>query len=507
MPVKNVLVTSIEIGLDCTDEVVGISFYDTNTASALIGASAENIGGNEWLFVWNTTESFNGQYAVCATIDYATSNSVSSQPIAITVNNTISFPNYFSQIYGNQMWVYAATITNAAYTLDMYDANTNYLGTFGGNADSAGTISFLWNLVDDNGNTSDSTNFFGVYTVTTSGTSQVKSKSVHRVANSATFLASSPTNKTIYNKNSGVHPNGSGTNAVSANQLWAKEGAWTPNNNWVVCYASLTGDSTVDQRATYMIVGGAGSPSDYGGVLGTLDAYGLNGNLSPGNNAQAGYVFTLKDDTTRQQLLSYLGTSRYENFYYFGHGNDSAISAYNAPVTGIDLQQMAYAIGNVPLSMNDGEPVWDQDLDPDLPTMYQPTLSPSILHAALHPYRFVYLDACNTGRANFCEAFGIPAITVSTNFFAAAGVESRAFIGFTQPTGFDDSNSSSDRNGWPSRSLFLQQFLTSWMDGNTDLSTIVVNAKDSFGTYGYKMPWSVIINGASDLMYNTRTRP
>jgi hypothetical protein len=134
-------------------------------------------------------------------------------------------------------------------------------------------------------------------------------------------------------------------------------------------------------------------------------------------------------------------------------------------------------------------------------------MTPSIIHAAMHPYRFVWIDACNTGQANFCEAFGIPAVTVSTNFFAAAGVESRAFIGFTQPTYFDDSNSSSDPNGWPNRSMFLNQFLTYWLDGRTDLNTIVGNAENGFGMNIYKMPSSVIINGAYDLMVGTRTRP
>jgi hypothetical protein len=509
MVVSNVLVTSIEFAVDSTDQVVGVTFYDTNTASPITGASAQNVGGNRWLLVWNTLQSFNGDYSVCAELNFASDEPVMSQPVAITVNNVISFPNYFSQIYGDQMWIYATTIPDAAYTLDVYDDNTNYLGTFGGNADDTGTISFLWNLVDDNGDTSDSTNFFGVFTVDTSEEPLVRSQISARSGTTVNFLASSPVNKTLANKfkaNGGAHPNDGGSSAASANQLWVKEGTWAPNNNWVICYASLTGDGTVDERAVEMIVGGAGSPTDYNGVLGTLDAYGLHGNLSPGNNAQAGTVFTLQDSSTRGNLLGYLGDNRYENFYYFGHGNDSAISAYNGPVTGINEQQLAYAIGNVPLSMNDGDPVFD-GWDPDVPTMVQPTMSPSILHAALHPYRFVWLDACDTGRGNFCEAFGIPAITVSTNFFASAGVESRAFVGFTQETGFDDSNSSSDPNGWPSRSLFLNEFLDAWLSGAYDLNTIVLNAKNSFGNVGYKMDSSVIIYGASDLMRNTLTRP
>ena len=63
------------------------------------------------------------------------------------------------------MWVYAETIPNAAYQLDIYEENNNYLGTFYDYADSGGYVSFLWDLTDGNGHTFDSTNFFGVFTV------------------------------------------------------------------------------------------------------------------------------------------------------------------------------------------------------------------------------------------------------------------------------------------------------------------------------------------------------
>ena len=297
------------------------------------------------------------------------------------------------------------------------------------------------------------------------------------------FQTSSPAKKTFANrvKASGIHANDSGSSS-SANQLWVKEGSWTPNNNWVIAYASLTGDGTVDQRAQYMILGGPGEDTDYGGVIGTLDEYGLNGNLSPGNNGQGGQVFTLSDLPSRTNLLSYLADHRYENFYFFGHGNSSVISAYNASQTALTRDQIAFALVNVPLSY-------------------------SMQHAAEHPYRFVFIDACNTGKGDFCEAFGIPAFAVSTNYFATAGVESRAFVGFTKPTGFDTSNSSSDPNGWPNRSILMGEFLDAWLSGSADLGTIVVNAQNSFGQFGYKMDSSAIIYGATDLKRNTRTRP
>jgi hypothetical protein len=503
MVLHDVLITPIEFSVGNTDQIVGVTFYDENN-SPIIGASAQG-SGNYWTLVWNTLQSFNGDYNIYAEIDFATSNSVVSQPVSVTVSNVISFPNYFSQVFGDEMWIYAQTIPDAAYEIDLYDESTNYLGSFEDYADDSGLISFIWDLTDGYGDTFDSTNFFGVFTVTYS-TSNVR-PNLHKQGSSPVFQRLANKNLSNDGSGGGARPNDIAT--ATANQLWSKEPAWTPNNNWVVTYASLTGDSSVDQRATQMIVGGAGSPEDYGGVLGTLDPYGLNGNLSPGNAAQAGTVFTLQDKPSRTNLLGYLADHRYENFYFFGHGSGSAISAYNGPQTGITRDQLAFDLGNVPLSYSGPNQLI---LDP--PMMVPSQVFTQIQRAALHPYRFVWIDACDTGAGNFCEAFGIPAITASTNFFAAAGVESRAFIGFQQPTGFDTSNSSGDPNSWPNRSSMIANFLQAWL-GGVDLNTIVNTAKTGtfgYGTpyyypYQYKMNSSVVIYGAADLTYGIRTRP
>jgi hypothetical protein len=471
----------IELALDSTDAVVGITFYDENDAP-LIGASAQG-AGNHWILDWNTPMSFNGDYNLHAEVAFASDDSVTSAPVTVTVSNVISLPNYFSRIFGDQMWVYAQTLPYAPYRLDLYDENTNYLGTFSDYAGGDGVISFLWDLTDGRGHTFTSTNFYGVFTVDTSSLNNMataQAKSLNAVA--PAFSTAALSQKTLsVETNDGIHPHDAGA-AASAKQFWTWEPRWEPNNNWVVAYGSLTGDSTVDRMVTDMIVGGAGSPTDYGGVLGTLDAYGLIGNLSPGNSAQGGTVFTLNSVEAREELLNYLYDYRYRNFYYFGHGNETAISAYNVAQTVITKDQLAYALENVPLNF-------------------------SITHAAYHPYRFVWIDACDTAKGSFCEAFGVPAMTVSTNFFRALKVESRAFLGFTKPTGFKPSNSSSDPNGWPNRSRMMNEFLSRWILNQGDLNVIMQEAKNSFGQYGYKMDSSAVIYGAYDLMHNTRTRP
>ena len=127
----------------------------------------------------------------------------------MTVNNAISFPNYFSRVFGSQMWIYAATIPNASFSIDMYDENTNYLGTFADYADGSGIISFLWDLTDGSGNTFDSTNFLGVFTVDTSSSPNLVSQAAVKSVNAASFQTASLTKKTFSNKikANGVYPN------------------------------------------------------------------------------------------------------------------------------------------------------------------------------------------------------------------------------------------------------------------------------------------------------------
>jgi hypothetical protein len=497
MIVSNVLATPIEFSVGSTDQIVGVTFYDTNN-NPIIGASAQPYGDG-WLLVWNTTESFNGNYTIEAELDFASNNPVISQPVTVTINNIISFPNYFSQVFGDQMWIYAATIPDASYELDVYDENTNYLGSFNGNADGGGTISFLWNLVDGSGNTSASTNFVGVFTVDTSGQPNVRSMVAPEPMTNHNFLNPSPNKKTIAYKvkaKGGPVPNAGGSSA-SAKNFWTKEPAWTPNDNWVVAYAPLTdpaSDPNTALKQSFTMIGAESDGNE--GVVNTL-ANSTHSNLSPGNNPDS-TAFELTDATSRGQLLGYLADHTYENFYYFGHGDDSHISAYNGAASAISKDQIAAALGNVPLSYQNPNSAYDNS---SFPPSFSPTVAPNMQRVALHPYRFVFLDGCETARGNFSESLGIPAITVNTNFFATAGVESRAFVGYTKSISFNTSQ-------WDWRAIMIVGFLQDWKIVGLPLQSCVNNAEAGAHSSGFQpMDSSATIYGAVDMQVNTRTRP
>ena len=456
----------IEFALGSTDEISGVVFYDENN-SPIIGATADG-SGNYWTLTWDTAQSFNGNYNVYAEIDFASDSPAVSVPVSVTVSNVISFPNYFSQIYGNQMWVYAETIPYAAYQLDIYDENTNYLGTFYDYADSGGYISFLWDLTDGNGYTFESTNFFGIFTVDTSSLSSVvQNTSTSRQVSQTSFQTASIPQKSFGRKiqSKGASPNADASSS-SAKQTWSKEPTWSVGNSWAIAYSPLNpNDSVSTLRISEMMVGGDGG--EYGGVVSTLGFYGLGAPMSPGNVSQSS-AFQMADANSRTQFLGYMAQSQYRHLYFFGHGSPSAFGTTGSVIRYRDIQN---TLGN-----------------------FMHTTKPALYH----PYRLVFIDGCSAGSGNLCEAFGIPATTVNTNYFATLGVESRAFLGFKTTTSFNP-------NQWTWRALMLGGFFNDWMNPNNTLQTCVNNAVNGVNEQTVLMDTSVKIYGATDLTKNTHT--
>ena len=135
----------LEMSLVSTNEIASVTFYDGD--SPLIGSSAHANAGGGWVLDWNTSMTPNGNHSIYAEVDFVTDDPVTNVPVTVAVNNVISFPNYFSRVFGDWMWLYAETIIpNAGYRIDIYGQNTNYLGHFSGTTDGNGTISFLWGL-------------------------------------------------------------------------------------------------------------------------------------------------------------------------------------------------------------------------------------------------------------------------------------------------------------------------------------------------------------------------
>lgn len=459
----------IEIAVDSTDHIESVTFFNSADDSPVIGAQAMQNSSGGWVFDWNTSMVENGSYNIYAEVDFTGDDPVSSVnlPVSLNVSNIISFPNYLTRIFGSQMWIYAETIPDANYEIDIYDEGTNFLGSFFDSADDNGVISFIWDLTDGSGNTFDSTNFFGVFTVDTSSPAIVQEAQAKSIKGGVpNFQTLSPVNKTFANrvKANGVHANDSGS-LSSAKQTWALETGWSGNDGFVVAYAPLT-DPSIDPNTSYreslMMVGGDGGI--YGGVVSQLSDYGLAYQLSPGNVAQSS-AFEMGSLTDKTNLLSYLANYSYRNFYFFGHGNPTVISAYDSSGVAINSFTISQLLGNF--------------LSGSKPENF-------------HPYRFVMIDGCDTGKGKFCEAFGIPAQALSNQFFKNAGVRSRAFLGFKKNISFNTSQ-------WDSRSIMLGTFFGDWQT----FKTVSQCAFDAQQLEFQPMDSSAVIYGATDLQKNT----
>jgi hypothetical protein len=452
----------IEFAVDSTDNVESVTFFNSADDSPVIGASADTNSAGRWIFDWDTSMVENGNYNIYAEVDFTIDDPVSSTdlPVSLNVSNLVSFPNYFSRIFGSQMWIYAETIPDAAYQIDMYDEGSNYLGSFADYSDDGGVISFVWDLTDGNGNTFDSTNFSGVFSVDTSSSNlranlqpSIQTKGGIKSAGFQKLV------KKTSAKSSGIHAN-FGTPTPTPTNHWAIESTWT-SDKFAVAFAPLNDDSTTTFKISEMMVGGAGGED--GGVVSSLSQYGLAYQLSPGNVAQSS-AFEMSERTSRSNLLSYLADYNYRNFYFFGHGNPKVIAGI-ASDSAINAFTISQKLGNF--------------LSSSRPENF-------------HPYRFVMIDGCDVGKGNFCEAFGIPAQTLNNSFFITAGVRSRAFLGFKKTISFNAAQ-------WEFRSLMLGTFFGDWQN-NLPISQCVSDAQN-YPTQ--PMDSSAVIYGATDLRKNT----
>jgi hypothetical protein len=424
------LVVPVEYGAASTDQISGFS-YSMNGLPA-VGLLQDEVVGP--VFKWDTTSVTNGTYAIVPEINFNTDDPVDGASVTVVVSNVLFNPLPITSVFGSQMWILAqSTIFPANFQLDMYDSNTNYLGSFTGST-SDGVISFIWDLTDGQGYTFPDDTFTGQFTITPTG-SQMAGREQPQAGSSITL----PPRK------------------------WGKEANWSGLGSFVVACSAVDNDSTKFGKVILMVLGGL--QSEDGGVVGTLSQQGLGPYvLSPGN-VYGSQVFTMTDAGTRSSLLGFLGDLRYRNFYYFGHGSANSFGGGTTLIPSITASDLQPVLRNLILG-NVG--------------------------ANHHPYRFVFIDGCTTGKGSMCERFGIPASTVNSAYFSSgAGVRSRAYLGFTGSVGFDPTQ-------WNWRSTQLSYFFVDWLQGKT-IDVCVSNAVHGVHQTLQPFPSSAIIFGAKDL--------
>lgn len=192
-------------------------------------------------------------------------------------------------------------------------------------------------------------------------------------------------------------------------------------------------------------------------------------------------MLSIRHSSARPGLWIWLSRVPRRKRHWFGHGNATAIGA-EEPGARITENQLAFALDNVPLSLN-------------------------IPHVAGHPYRFVWAEGCDTAAGTFCEAFACPAQNLSTNNFIRGGIWSRVFLGYTT-----DFHPDLNQDGyWIEESQIIYTLLQNFLSGKSggigtqyNLNTLSYDAHYSLGPFysiNYWLHDPTSVFGAGDLLY------
>jgi hypothetical protein len=339
----------------------------------------------------------------------------------VGVQNAVCFPDNLS-LCGGSLYVHAQTInTNGTWTMDVYDDQTNLFASLDGDVDSdgfcldpdTGEPGIVISLLDTNGDQLPSV-FYDV-TVTTYP---------------AEVIASN------------VHANGApaGGGASSGFKRYYSEQFTGAHRNWVIAYMPVYGDPVNEGDAGSILAGMMEGAAQFvhDSAYVTLNEAVINQ-----QNTTWGfpYTFTLKTQTDWTHLMNLLNFSEARNLVCFGHGWSDLIGKRSSQhLSSDDLQ---FILKNIP------NPLLDNSTNP----------------ASLHPYRFVFLDACNTANGNLPEVFGIPKKIVSADDWDNKYHPfQRAFLGWN--TTVDPSVENRIANG--AHTAFFERIFALWSGQGSD---------------------------------------
>lgn len=269
-----------------------------------------------------------------------------STPITINVFNEISFPNWMSlygQLYDSLYITAQSAHAEADWYIDVYGAESGYIGTFGGHTDD-GNIEAVWNLIGPPPNFVSYANepYFEFVVTTYFDDEQEMGLGPESVGSAS--ATSPPTRKN--------------------RDQWAAPGDWVVANQ--VFWENWVGGENLNTMTDSFV----GMAEAFGRTVRPTHPYGeaFRIRYNDGNEVSSWQAF-------RQAL--YHPNSR--NLFYSGHGGANGIG-YNAANTNLFIprSEIAAALRTVPAGQTNR-----------------------------HAFRFVFLDGCQTANGRLPEAFGI----------------------------------------------------------------------------------------------------
>ena len=441
----------VEFAIDATNAVINSVFLQNDYFDGVTtGVAFPDYGildyTNQLIGVWDTTQVTNGTYQIQIGADLADGRRFTEDaPVSVTVSNLAWTSDPWNSA-GQAIYVGIQTpYTDGTGTfhVDVFDDQNTYIGYFNGIIDTNGFLNVPGN--PNPGFSFNNTDASGVQNPSTKYTMSFTSDAAHPL---------SPT------------PPYGFTNVVAVETPWNFQPTWA-----TICYEDLFVNDAAgfgEQSWTAMISEMAQAeegPGGHGLLIGTSQ-----------------YPFVLGRDGTWATVLSLglqSGVSR--DFIYLGHGNNNSIGGdpTTLGITYVTTKFIANSLTNV-------------------------SSNPLKIGTNAHPYRFVFLDGCNTANGNWPLAFGIPKKTGMSqlDFVNKRGLRPRAFLGWDKPKNYAYINNTDVEYNFFE---WNTQFFRNWaqLDSNgiavvglrTAINQVTTNTDGSPNTGGR----GIVIYGAEDL--------
>jgi hypothetical protein len=393
----------------------------------------------QWIAQWDSTDSINGVHELNFELQFVgddTSTTVSST--LVNVHNVISFPN-FLPVAGSAIYVQPQTIyVNGSWELDAYDDQSNLFASLQGQVDANGFCDdpitsqpgITVDTVDNHGNQLSSTYYTIQLTVYPSETSP---------------NGASP---------DGASGEGSGSPMQATKHFGTDAGNAWPNGigQWIVTYQPLFAPGTSPDAVISGCLGNIISDIatsgtwDQNSIIGSPLTAGGNQPFLLGNGGKPGWSMPPYNGSVRwnmfatQYLPSHTTGQDARNLYYFGHFDGNNLGGTSNQSWAISMQRLQ---GNILLN--------------------GPTMPYQLNH---HPYRFAFIDGCNSAKGDLCLAFGIPKAPATVLEMQTAGVHPRAFVGWKNyQVGTLGSNGGLTYDVWHLQ--YIEVFFYLWSQGTS----------------------------------------
>jgi hypothetical protein len=131
-----------------------------------------------------------------------------------------------------------------------------------------------------------------------------------------------------------------------------------------------------------------------------------------------------------------LNDSSIANLYHFGHGGSAGVGIQPSVHRGVWADELGGLLINGFIGTN---------------------------LVCRHPYRFVFLDGCNTGDGDLCVAFGIERKKTTAAQYTQKGLPTRAFMGWWTSKAYITVGQG--RQFDPDHYNFVVNFFSNWSNG------------------------------------------